>query len=245
MTNVLIISDVHANLAALNAVLAHAGEHGGFEEVWSLGDAVGYGPQPNECVAKIRDLNALAVSGNHEHAALRRISLGDFNPYARSAAQWTARALTPESVAYIQSLPLRAQSRTFTLVHGSPRDPVWEYLSDTSVAEANLDFLETANCANGHTHLPAVLTVREKGEPMTVRPADGERVDLEEGRCFVNPGSVGQPRDGDPRAAYAVLDTEALSVTFCRVEYPVAETQQLMNDAGLPSMLIERLSRGW
>jgi diadenosine tetraphosphatase ApaH/serine/threonine PP2A family protein phosphatase len=244
MTSVLLISDIHANLAALEAVVRHAEKNGGFDGVWSLGDAVGYGPQPNECLAKIRSLGALAISGNHEHAALRRISLGDFNPYARSAAQWTAKSLTPESAAYLESLPLRALAHEFTLVHGSPRDPVWEYLADEQAAEANISYFETADCANGHTHIPAVLMVAD-GVSHTVHPAHGELVELGDARCFVNPGSVGQPRDGNPRASYALLNVERREVVFRRVEYPVAETQRLMHGAGLPSLLIERLSRGW
>ena len=243
MTKILLISDIHANLAALEAVIRHAERNGGFDEVWSLGDAVGYGPQPNECIARVRSLGAVSVSGNHEHAALRRISLGDFNPYARSAAQWTARTLSQESAEYIGALPLRAKAHGFTIVHGSPRDPVWEYLSDINSAEANLSYLETPSCAHGHTHVPAVLFTGFGGR--TVRPISDEQVDLSGGGCFVNPGSVGQPRDGDPRAAYAVLDTECQAVTFHRVDYPIAETQRLMQDAQLPSLLIERLSRGW
>lgn len=244
MTRILLISDVHSNLAALEAVLRHAEKNGGFDGVWSLGDAIGYGPQPNECLKRIQDLKAVAVTGNHEQAALRRISLGDFNPYARSAAQWTARNLTPESVSYVESLPLRARAHDFTLVHGSPRDPVWEYLSDSKSITDSVPYLDTPHCANGHTHVPAAIKISH-GKPELARPSGGERLELGDARYFVNPGSVGQPRDGNPYAGYAVLDMEDRLVAFCRVGYPVDETQSLMEKAGLPSVLIARLSRGF
>lgn len=244
MTKILLLSDIHANLAALEAVLSHAEAGGSFDEVWSLGDAIGYGPQPNECLERVRGLGALAVAGNHEQAALRRISMGEFNPYARSAAQWTASVLTPDSVSYVESMPLKARSNSFMVVHGSPRDPVWEYLSDSRTVSENLPYLDTQHCANGHTHIPAVFKAGES-RPVLVRPADGEQVALDSEHCFVNPGSVGQPRDGNPQACYAVLDVENATAVFCRVSYPVEETQSLMEAVGLPSVLIARLSRGF
>jgi predicted phosphodiesterase len=243
MSRILLVSDIHANLAALDAVLLDAESHGAPDRVWCLGDAVGYGPQPNECLKRLNELGALAVAGNHELAALGSLSIEEFNQQARAAAVWTTGLLTDESREYAGSLPRTTVSGDFTLVHGSPRDPVWEYLHNSDVAAVNLPFLETKHCVNGHTHVPVVLSAL--GHHNTVAPDQGQVVELQEGRMFVNPGSVGQPRDGDPRASYAMLDDDAETVTFFRVEYPIANTQALMRQAGLPEVLWRRLARGF
>ena len=244
MSRILLLSDIHANLAALEAVLADADKAGKPDQVWSLGDAVGYGPKPSECLMRLQELGAVAVTGNHELAALGELSLEDFNPHARRAAEWTGENLTAEARTYAESLPHSIESGEFTLVHGSPRDPIWEYVVDADDAKPSLEALETRNCVNGHTHVPVALYVPENGADEQV-PAFEDAAFVGTGRWFINPGSVGQPRDGDPRAAYAVLDDESMVVNFHRVEYAVEQTQALMKDNGLPEVLWQRLEYGF
>jgi predicted phosphodiesterase len=251
---VLIISDIHANRAALEAVLEDAGQVG-FDVVWCLGDTVGYGPEPDWCVSRIRRLNAVfglkAVVGNHDWAVLERMEVDDFNPEAARTVMWTRKNLSDENLAWLGDLPkdpIVAEER-FKLAHGSPRDSVWEYILDPFIAEANFrdkEFSE-AFCLVGHTHVP-VLYILQDGE-FTVRvrqPVNGEVLRLpERGRAIINPGSVGQPRDSDPRAAYAILDTTEATWLPRRVAYPIEITQAHMREAGLPERLITRLSFGW
>jgi predicted phosphodiesterase len=244
MSRILLVSDIHGNLAALDAVLRDAQTGGDLTGVWCLGDTIGYGPQPNECLAMLQKLDALAVAGNHELAALGKIRVDDFNAHARGAAIWTAGVLEPDAKAYAESLPMKAVTGEFTLVHGSPRDPVWEYVVDPGTAFQNLPHLDTPHCINGHTHVPAVLhTSPELASPAPVE--HGAVVDIGGGTMFINPGSVGQPRDGDPRASYAILDDAAGTVGFYRVEYQVEKTQSLMRQFGLPEMLWQRLTYGF
>ncbi len=243
VASILLLSDIHANLAALEAVLADAERVGTVDEVWSLGDALGYGPRPNECLDRLRSIGAVAIAGNHELAAVGSISSRDFNLYARAAIEWTGQVLKDEGRDYIETMPVQEIRGDFTLVHGSPRDPVWEYTTGHSVAAANLDLLETPHCVNGHTHVPVAINVSSDART-EIHPLHNQVVDLTEGRWFLNPGSVGQPRDGDPRASYALLNTEAERIRFLRVEYPVAETQHQMQEIGLPRLLIDRLAVG-
>ncbi len=240
---ILVISDIHANLSALDAVLEDAGE---FEAVWCLGDLVGYGPDPNDCIRRIRGLpGLLCLIGNHDQAALGNIPLSRFNSDARQVVAWTMEALNEESRTYLRSLPSQILTPPFTLAHGSPRQPVWEYVLDYHTADRNFDILETDYCLIGHSHLPLVF-VRLPGEehsaslgvpwdaPLTLAP-----------QMMINPGSVGQPRDMDPRAAYALLDTEALTWEARRVSYDVAGVQLRILQAGLPERQALRLIAGW
>jgi len=241
---ILVCSDIHANLPALDAVLKDAGPVDG---VWCLGDVVGYGPDPNECVARIKALpNCLCLAGNHDWAALGRLDLENFNTDARLAALWTAEQLTPESRQFLEERPdhMGPLEERYTLAHGSPRYPIWEYILDIRTARTSFEYFNTPVCFVGHSHVPVIF--QQKSEKVElILPLPGEPMVLNEGRYIVNPGGVGQPRDGDPRASYALLDTEANSVTFCRVPYPVEETQARMIAAGLPMRLIARLSYGW
>jgi predicted phosphodiesterase len=241
---VLILSDIHSNLAALEAVLEAAAVQG-YDRAWCLGDIVGYGPAPNECVTKVRNLEALAIAGNHDWGALGRIPLEDFNPDAQAASLWTRDQLAPENVSYLEAQPETRVEGDFTLAHGSPRFPIWEYIQLPSIATANLDHFDTRYCLVGHTHVPVVFRALDGlGVEMFLPQADAS-VTIDEGRLIVNPGSVGQPRDGDSRASYAVLNSEARTIEFHRVEYPIACTQAQMKDAGLPSRLAARLAFGW
>ncbi|MCH7594153.1 MAG: metallophosphoesterase family protein [Chloroflexi bacterium] len=238
----LLLSDIHANYPALKAVLADA--DGEFERAWVLGDTVGYGADPSDCIAAVRDLDALVISGNHELAAIGRISTADFNPVAREAIEWTANALDDDEREYLQSLPPKQVVDRFTLVHGSPRDPVWEYLGTGPAAVENLEHFQTQACAVGHSHVPFLVRVTADGVAGQVKHSPGQRISLGDDRLYLNPGSVGQPRDHDPRASYALIDIDAWDVEFRRVEYDLALAQARIREAGLPEFLAGRLSIG-
>jgi predicted phosphodiesterase len=240
---VLVISDIHANLAALEAVLADAGP---FDAVWCLGDLVGYGPEPNEVIERVRRLPGLmCLIGNHDQAALGIIPLERFNSDAGAAAAWTMDHLLPENSAYLRSLPSRITFEDFTLAHGSPRQPVWEYILDLQTADSNFDSFSTNYCLIGHSHLPLIFH-RLKGDsqaglleimwdsPMELVP-----------RMILNPGSVGQPRDMDPRAAYALLDIRAGTWRARRTEYDTGRVKDRMLEVGLPERQALRLLAGW
>ncbi len=240
-----VISDIHANLAALDAVLADIGEQA--EAIWCLGDIVGYGPDPNECVARLQERGIVSVAGNHDWACLGKLDLADFNLDAREACRWTAEQLSEASRAFLEGLPLSLVFDEWTLVHGSPREPIWEYLTSPGAVLENLPFLQTRLCLVGHTHVPLAFHVPD-GETLTCRRRwllDGDELSLQSGRWILNPGGIGQPRDGDPRAAYLLVDTETLAAEMRRVPYPVETTQRRMLEAGLPANLIQRLSFGW
>jgi predicted phosphodiesterase len=242
---ILIVSDIHANLVALDTVLAQAAP---FDRVWCLGDVVGYGPEPNECIERLRSFDLLCIAGNHDWAALGKLDLEEFNPDARLAAYWTREQLTPANVDWLRALPERVptQADKFTLVHGSPRYPIWEYVLTPAVAHTNFDYFDTPVCLNGHTHVPVVYRLKSTGRSATADalPEDSP-LKLNPERMMINPGSVGQPRDGDSRAAYAILDLEESTLMHYRVEYDIAATQAKMEHFELPKRLITRLSYGW
>ncbi len=242
---VLILSDIHANLEALEAVLADA--EGDFERIWFLGDAVGYGPDPGPCMDLLRQLEPeFWLAGNHDWAALGRIDLSTFNPEARYAAEWTGEQLDAEQRARLEALEPRLDRRDLDLclVHGSPRHPIWEYILDAGVAAECFADFETDACLFGHTHVPVIY---EEGVDGAARlPHEvGSAVDLKGLRFLANPGSVGQPRDGDPRASYALFDLEARSWELRRVEYEIEAVQAKIRAAGLPERLAARLDFGW
>jgi predicted phosphodiesterase len=235
-----VLSDIHANLAALEAVSA---DMPAADEVWVLGDIVGYGPQPNEVIRRLQELGARAVTGNHDGAAIGTVDTAWFNPDAAAAIQWTVAVLDDNARAYLAALPAVRRDGELTAVHGSPREPIWEYITDAGVAAANLDAFTTRHCLFGHTHLPVIY--RADGSNMTVVPATSlSPIALDAHRALINPGSVGQPRDGNPDASYLLLDTESGSAEFRRVAYEIALTQDLMREVGLPRWLIERLAIG-
>lgn len=241
----LIIADVHANLAAFEAVLADAGS---FDKVWCLGDMVGYGPDPNECVERLRDLPHICVAGNHDWAALDKLDIEDFNPDAQQACRWTREHLSPLNLEYLKTLPETIVADGFTLVHGSPRHPIWEYILTPSTAKANFEHFNTNFCFVGHTHVPIIYRYHPENPHRAcdiLLPPLGVRLALGENRLIINPGSVGQPRDGDPRASYAILDSDELTLEYRRVPYPIDITQTKMMQKGLPVRLIIRLGYGW
>lgn len=240
---ILVISDIHANLAAFQAVLADA--EGAYDRVWFLGDLVGYGPEPNECAALLRELDPVALRGNHDLAALGELDMDEFNADAQRMIHWTQEALSEETREYLSQLPEMLVTESFTLAHASPREPVWEYILDENVAAANFAHFETPYCLVGHSHTALYFLEAKEGKAEGYLPVNGNPYKLDEIRAILNPGSVGQPRDSDPRAAYALLDMEEMIWEFRRVAYPIEVTQQKMTAAGLPARLISRLSYGW
>jgi predicted phosphodiesterase len=237
---VLVVSDIHANLRALDAVLEAAGT---VDATWQLGDVVGYGPDPDAVVARLREIGAQGVRGNHDSAALGGPEIELFNVDARRAAEWTKGVIAPDTRAWLSAQPLRWRVGKHALVHGSFRDPTWEYITTTAVARANLALLETTYGLFGHTHLPAVHR-EEDGTVESANPRDRTTISLDDQATLLNPGSVGQPRDGDPRAAFLVLDTAQRDVRWHRVSYDIAGTQAAMRRAGLPDRLVARLDYG-
>jgi predicted phosphodiesterase len=240
---ILIISDIHANLTALEAVLAEAGE---IDAAWCLGDLVGYGPDPNECVEVVRSLpNLECIIGNHDAAALKQIEVDSFNPEARLAIYWTQNALTESTRIFLSSLPEKIDKGQVTLSHGSPRHPVWEYLLDTRTATLNFEYFESAFCFVGHTHLPVIFQMDEELNFAHLNIPDPNTRFVLTPRAIINPGSVGQPRDRDPRASYAIYEPETNSWDYRRVAYDIAQVQARMRAAGLPERHIVRLGAGW
>ena len=240
---VLIVSDIHSNLEAFQAVIKDAEEEYGFQEVWCLGDIVGYGPEPGPCIGLLRRYEHLAVAGNHDLASAGKLDLEQFNTYAADANRWTSLQLSPEEVEYLSSRPLRLEKEEFTIVHGSPRDPVWEYVLSKPAAQGSFQHFDTKRCLVGHSHIPFLCQETEEGPLFMDFPLDVFTL-LEERRLIINPGSVGQPRDGDPQASYALYDSDQGAILHRRVEYDIAATQQRMLQCGLSQYLIDRLSKG-
>jgi len=239
-----IIADIHSNLAALTAVLEDIEKRGGIEEVWCLGDIVGYGPEPHQCLELLRQHKHICVAGNHDWAAIGKIDASFFNPDAAAACRWTAQQLSPEDIEYIESLPLVIEKSNFTLAHGSPRDPIWEYLLSTGGAAENLSYFKTTFCLIGHTHVTLIFECNETGTCSPRRFPEDTAIELANNRLIINPGAVGQPRDGDPRASYAIYDSPAKSIVRYCIPYDIGITQARMMEYRLPVRLIKRLSYG-
>ncbi len=240
---VAVLSDIHSNLTALDAVL---GSLGTVDAVWQLGDIVGYGPEPDGVVRRLRDVGAVGVKGNHDVAASGRMTLEAFNPDARAAAEWTRARIGGPTRAYLEALPemLVPDDSDFTLVHGSPRDPISEYLDSPWAAEESLAVIDTPHCLVGHTHVPVVFRQQVRGGMAVMVVAQESLLQLDDRRVVLNPGSVGQPRDGNPLASYMIIDTEAGHATWRRAAYDIEATQAAMLAAGLPQRLARRLSFG-
>ncbi len=240
---ILVLSDIHANLTALEAVIEDAGS---VDAVWCLGDVVGYGPDPNECVALIRrQPNLTCLMGNHDAAAVGRIPLETFNHDARRSIEWMQNIISKENFAFLYALPDKKAIDQVTLVHGSPRNPVWEYILDLYNAAQNFGHFNTQLCMVGHTHLPiAYLKMEEGPDVYWMMPPENEVIEIE-GRAILNPGSVGQPRDHDPRASYAIFSPETNSWELRRVRYNIQAVQKRIEEADLPSRHAARLMEGW
>lgn len=240
----LIISDVHANLSALNAVLEAAAP---FSRVWCLGDVVGYGPDPNECIDRIQSLPLLkCIKGNHDAAIVGDIDIKTFNYEARTSLQWLESQLNLTNRRWLEKLDERLEFDDITMAHGSPRNPIWEYMLDVGVARENMSEFSTHICLVGHTHVPSIYQMQGENKRTTrlrIMPLD-EAFKLEH-KTIVNPGSVGQPRDHDPRASFMIYDDQEDSWVYHRVKYDVEKVQQRIFSVGLPRRHATRLAEGW
>src|SRR5258706_8618713 len=218
---VAIVSDIHGNRHAFEAVLADIARTGA-REVWCLGDVVGYGADPNDCCALAREHATLCLSGNHDLAVTGELSLDEFSRGAALAARWTQEVIDPDHRDWLASLSPKGLGGEVGLYHASPRDPVWEYVLSALLAELCLDAADQRICLVGHSHV-ALSFVRRDGEPATGEPRRGDdELDLLSGEWILNPGSVGQPRDGDARAAWLMLDTTSWTASWRRTEYDIA-----------------------
>ena len=233
------LSDIHGNLYALEAVLA-AVEKDTPDEVWSLGDVVGYGPRPNACCRLVAEGARIGLAGNHDLGVLGLLDLDEFSYDAAFSARWTRGVLTDESRTYLEGLPSQAKVDSAELFHGSPTDPVWDYVLTLDGALDALHRTEAPVVLVGHSHAALAIAIDGWGG---LAPA-GTEVDLTRGRWLLNPGSVGQPRDGDPRASYLLLDFASGKASFRRVPYPVERTQAEIRERKLPETLAERLAHG-
>jgi len=240
------ISDVHANLPALEAVLA-AAVAAEVEETWCLGDLVGYGVEPDACADLVRERCDVCLVGNHDLAVLGALDVADFSEAAAAAVEWTREAVHDRTVEFLAELAPAAERSGIGLFHASPRDPVWEYVLSGEQADGGMDAHPERIGLIGHSHVALFFTRPREGEPGEPRGAqagDGTLLDLGRGEWLVNPGSVGQPRDGDPRAAWLELDTVAETARFHRVEYEIERAAGPIAAAGLPRRLADRLYLG-
>jgi predicted phosphodiesterase len=244
---VAVISDIHSNRHAFEATLEAIADSDA-AELWCLGDLVGYGAEPDACVELAREHAAVCLAGNHDLAVTGEISLEDFSRGASLAAQWTREVIAPENLAFLATLSPQGEEGSaggsLGLYHGSPRDPVWEYVLSALLAELCLDEQPHRICLIGHSHV-ALSFVRAEGELATGEPRrDGARLDVAAGEWLLNPGSIGQPRDGDPRASWLLLDLAEATVSFQRTDYDVAGAAAAIRAARLPDSLAERLEYG-
>jgi predicted phosphodiesterase len=236
---VVVLSDIHANLAALEAVLA-AIDASPPDEIWCLGDLVGYGARPNECCELVRERATVCLGGNHDLAVRGTIDLRDFSGDAGVAAKWTTGVIDEESLAFLQTLDVQGTAHGIALYHGSARDPIWEYVLSDDAAAVTLMLTDAPTVLVGHSHVALGVSSTLSGG----FAPQGTTIDLAAARWLLNPGSVGQPRDGDPRAAYLTLDLETHTASFERVEYDIPRTQAEIRAAGLPEVLAHRLETG-
>ena len=238
-----VISDIHANRQALEAVLREASAAGA-SELWCLGDLVGYGADPNDCVNLVRQNASLCLVGNHDLAVTGEIPLDEFSRGAGVAALWTQEVIGEEELAWLGTLEAAASADGIGCFHASPRDPVWEYVISTLLADLCLDSMDERVGLIGHSHV-ALAFSRAEGQPAAGEPRrDGDEVDISSGAWLLNPGSVGQPRDGDPRAAWLMLDPDAGRAQWKRTEYDIDGASQAIRSARLPDSLAERLQYG-
>jgi diadenosine tetraphosphatase ApaH/serine/threonine PP2A family protein phosphatase len=236
-----VISDIHANLHALEAVLA-AVDAEGADAIWCLGDLVGYGPRPNECVARVSERAELCLAGNHDLVVLGKIDSSAFTGEAAAAAAWTRTVLDGDARRFLAALEPSAAAPGVELFHGSPRDPVWDYVLDGRAAFWSFRATTAPLVLVGHSHVALEISDLD---PVQGKQAEaGTVIELNDLRRILNPGSVGQPRDGDPRAAWLVIDTTSRRATFSRTEYPIELTRAEMRERGLPKALSERLAHG-
>ncbi len=240
---VAIVSDIHANLQALEAVLDEI-DTAACDSLWCLGDLVGYGADPNACVAQLRERSQICLAGNHDLGVTGALSLEDFSPNARAAAQWTRSVIDAGSLAFLETLLPFNEDQSVALYHASPRDPIWEYVVSSFQARLCLDAQPRRVCVVGHSHIALSFSRREGGTVLGESRGAGDVLDIARGEWLLNPGSVGQPRDGDPRAGWLELDLERWTATFHRTEYGIDAAAAAIVAAGLPDSLAHRLHAG-
>ena len=238
-----LLSDVHGNLPAFQSVLADI-DQAGVDERWCLGDLVGYGAQPDECVALAKEACDLTLIGNHDLVVLGKLDIADFSLNAAVAARWTQDNIGAEAVEYLNTLEPMNGGKAIGLYHASPRDPVWEYVLSTMLADACMDAMDARVGAVGHSHVALYFWRSERGAVAGEHAPGGTHLDISQGDWILNPGGVGQPRDGDPRAAWLLLDLESWTAEWRRVEYPIDEAARAIQQAGLPLALSDRLYHG-
>lgn len=242
-----LISDIHGNLEALHAVLK-AIDALKPDAIWCLGDVVGYGPQPQACVESVQQVASLCLAGNHDLAVAGRLDLEDFTETAQAAIRWHQSLLPHQTLSWLAGLPSLLIQDGVTLAHGSPRSPIWEYVTDAGGAAENADYFDTQLCLIGHSHAAIAWRLTEArwwGRARLQRRPPGEPLSLVQDRWLLNPGSVGQPRDRDPRASFALLDTQNQTWTWHRQEYDIAPVAEAILAAGMPAKLAHRLYEGW
>ena len=238
-----IIADIHSNLAAFQAVLDDIKTQG-IDKIWCLGDIVGYGPDPHECIELLRAADNICVAGNHDRAAIGQLEITSFNPHAAEAVKWTAEKLSIGDITYLKNLPESIEDGDFLLVHGSPREPIMEYILSISVARQNFDFFRNKYCLVGHTHVPQAYSLDKENNCTATRFLPTIKLVTGELRLIINPGAVGQPRDGNPEASYAIYDNTTKIVQLRRVSYDIRQTQDRIMKSGLPPQLASRLETG-
>jgi predicted phosphodiesterase len=239
---VAIVSDIHGNRHAFEAVLDDI-DAAGVDEIWCLGDLVGYGAEPDTCVELALARCEVVLAGNHDLAVTGGLSTEEFSPSAAAAADWTRAHIQPRHLEALRALPPENLDREVGLFHASPRDPIWEYVLSTLQAELCLDAQRHRVCLVGHSHVALAFARRGEGVAGSACP-EGSRADLGQGEWILNPGSVGQPRDGDPHAAWMLLDLDTWRASWRRVDYDIAGAQAAIRTAGLPDALADRLEYG-
>ncbi|MFC1946686.1 metallophosphoesterase family protein [Chloroflexota bacterium] len=239
-----IIADIHSNLTAFQAVLNDINTQESIDIIWCLGDIVGYGPDPHECIELLRKYDHICVAGNHDRAVIGKMDMTSFNTYAAEAVNWTTGKLSIGDITYLNNLPESIEDDDFSLVHGSPREPIMEYILSMSVARQNFDCFRTKYCLVGHTHLPQAYSLDEEDNFTATKLLPNIKLITGETRLIVNPGAVGQPRDGNPEASYAIFDNRTKIIQLRRVSYDIRQTQDRIMKSGLPPRLAARLETG-
>jgi predicted phosphodiesterase len=245
-----ILSDIHSNLAALEAVLADIDADDGTDEIWCLGDVVGYGADPDACARLISERASLCLVGNHDLAVLGALDISSFSPAAAEAVRWTREVAKPETLEFLERLEPADTSHEVALYHASPRDPVWEYVLWPDQAAECIRVQDSRVSLVGHSHVALFFALPEDGasggssDARGAQAGAGTRLELDRGRWLINPGSVGQPRDGDPRAAWLELDTDNWAATYRRVQYEIDRAAGAIAATDLPEHLARRLYVG-